>query len=82
MDIYKAIQELRNEKERLDRTIEALEKGLGKTDRRPERRAWNADARRAAAARMKKYWEQRKQQGSAKAAAAGYSASPPSTEMV
>jgi hypothetical protein len=79
MDIYKAIQELRNEKQRLDRAIEALENGMGISPSRPERRAWNSDARHAAAERMRKYWAQRKQQA-AKAASVGYSVSPPSTE--
>jgi hypothetical protein len=80
MDIYKAIQELRNEKKRLDRAIAALEEGGEAADERPQRRAWNADARRAAGERMKKYWEQRKQEQDAKAPSAGYSVNPPSTD--
>jgi hypothetical protein len=79
MDIYKAIQELRNEKKRLDRAIEALEQGDGASEERPKRRAWNAGARRAAGERMKKYWEQRKQQ-KANAALDGYNVNPPSTD--
>jgi peptidoglycan hydrolase CwlO-like protein len=78
MDLYKAIQELRDEKMRLDRAIAALEKGVGSNDARSERRAWNAEARRAAAERMKKYWAQRKQQAAGKAAPAGYNVNPPS----
>ena len=61
MDIYKAILELRAERDRLDRAIAALEQ-KGKSDSKPPgRRSWNAEARRAAAARMKNYWEQRRQ---------------------
>jgi len=78
MDLYKAIQELRVEKMRLDRAIAALEKGVGSSDVHSERRAWNAEARRAAAERMKKYWTQRKQ-AAAKSTPAGYNVSPPST---
>ncbi len=79
MDIYKAIQELRNEKMRLDRAIAALEEGSGASKDRPKRRAWNAGARRAAGERMKKYWEQRKQEKAA-TASAGYNVNPPSTD--
>lgn len=79
MDLYKAIQELREEKMRLDRAIAALEKGVGSNDAHSERRAWNAEARRAAAERMKKYWALRKQQAQAKSVPAGYNVSPPST---
>jgi hypothetical protein len=79
MDIYKAIQELRNERDRLDRAIEALENGVDNSEAPPKRRAWNSGARRAAAERMKKYWEQRKQQ-KAKAAGESYNVNPPSTD--
>jgi len=71
MDIYKAILELKAEKNRLDRAIAALEQGGASTSERPKRRHWNAEARRAAAQRMKKYWEGRKN---------AQSVSPPSTE--
>ena len=59
MDIYKAIEELRAEKERLDQAIAALEstleaKGTG------QGRVWSSTARRAAAERMRKYWAQRR----------------------
>jgi hypothetical protein len=61
MDIYKAILELRAERDRLDRAIAALEQD-GKAASKPHgRRSWNAEARRAAALRMKNYWEQRRQ---------------------
>jgi hypothetical protein len=79
MDIYKAIQELRNEKSRLDRAIAALEQGSGAPAERPKRRTWNAGARQAAGERMKKYWEQRKLEKAA-AASAAYSVNPPSTD--
>ena len=79
MDLYKAIRELRDEKRRLDRAIEALERGSGRDGVQPERRVWNAEARRAAADRMKKYWARRKQQQAA-SAAAGYNVSPASTD--
>jgi hypothetical protein len=65
MDIYKAIDELKAEKKRLDRAIAALEQGENSTELPHRgRRTWNAEARRAAAERMKKYWEKRKQQAS------------------
>jgi hypothetical protein len=79
MDIYKAIEELRTEKRRLDRAIEALEKNIGQAEARPERRAWNAGARRAASERMRQYWLQRKEGGS-KSASSAHNVSPPSTE--
>ena len=76
MDIYKAILELKAERSRIDRAIAALEQ-KGKAEAAPKRgrgrRAWNADARRAAAERMKKFWERRRQQ-------AAYNVSPPSTD--
>ena len=61
MDIYKAILELKAERDRLDRAIAALEQD-GKAPSKPRgRRSWNAEARRAAAVRMKNYWDQRRQ---------------------
>ena len=72
MDIYKAILELRAEKERLDRAIAALEQG-NDASAPSGRRPWNAASRRAAAERMKKFWERRRQQ-------APYNVSPPSTD--
>jgi len=78
MDIYKAILELKAERNRIDRAIAALEH-KGKVEDAPKRgrRGWNADARRAAAERMKKYWEQRRQKP---AAGKPYNVIPPSTE--
>jgi septal ring factor EnvC (AmiA/AmiB activator) len=68
MDIYKALEQLKAEKKRLDAAIAALEQSAG-TDREPGRgRVWNADARRRAAERMRKYWEKRR---SGKAAGGG-----------
>ncbi|HTM48921.1 MAG TPA: hypothetical protein VL285_09585 [Bryobacteraceae bacterium] len=62
MDIYKAILELRAERDRLDRAIAALEQRGSREPKPRGRRSWNGEARRAAAERMKRYWEQRKQQ--------------------
>ena len=88
MDIYKAIEELRAEKGRLDRAIAALEEDSG-AGAPSERRAWNADARKAAAERMKKYWARRKREaGSTAAVGAGnggsgdHNVNPPSTDSV
>jgi peptidoglycan hydrolase CwlO-like protein len=64
MDIYKAILELKAEKQRLDRAIAALEPG-NDAAAPAGRRTWNATARRAAAERMKKYWAKRRQAKSA-----------------
>jgi hypothetical protein len=85
MDIYKAIEELRAEKSRLDRAIAALEEDSA-SSAPSERRAWNANARKAAAERMRKYWERRKREAAAGAAGTNNGASgdhnvnPPSTE--
>ena len=67
MDIYKAILELKAEKQRLDRAIAALEEGNA-APVRPGRKSWNSAARRAAAERMKKYWAGRKVAAEAKPA--------------
>jgi hypothetical protein len=80
MDIYRAIEELKAEKRRLDRAIAALKQGADSDPPRRRRRAWNADARRAAAARMKKYWEHRKQQSERDGASEDHNVSPPSTD--
>ena len=60
MDIYKAIEELKAERSRLDRAIAALEDNGKPDDIKRGRRPWNAESRRAAAERMKIYWERRK----------------------
>ncbi len=82
MDIYKAIDELRAEKGRLDRAIAALEED-SEAGAASERRAWDANARKAAAERMKKYWERRKREaakGAASGSSGNQSVNPPSTE--
>jgi hypothetical protein len=80
MDIYKAIEELRAEKSRLDRAIAALEEDSA-ASAPSERRAWDANARKAAAERMRKYWERRKREAAAGNGASGdHNVNPPSTE--
>ncbi len=59
MDIYKAILELKAEKQRLDRAIAALEQ-QNNGPAPSGRKSWNSEARRAAAERMRKYWADRK----------------------
>jgi hypothetical protein len=69
MDLYKAIRQLREEMERLDRVIESLEQlekgGLpkfaapnppGETEKRRGRKAMSAEERRTVSERMRKYW--------------------------
>ncbi len=68
MDIYKALEQLKAEKKRLDAAIAALEQSIGTDHDRSGGRVWNADARRRAAERMRKYWETRR---SSKSAGAG-----------
>jgi hypothetical protein len=79
MDIYKAIEELKAERSRLDRAIAALEGGR-EASAVSERRAWDAGARKAAAERMKKYWERRKREARSNGGSGGQSVKPPSTE--
>lgn len=59
MDLTKAIAELREEKRRLDETIEALERAAAGGGGR-KGRVWNSQARRAAAERMRSYWAKRR----------------------
>ncbi len=71
MDLYKAIQELYAEKQRLEAAIASLEQLL-KTKRkivglrleglksRRGRKSMSAEERREVSARMKKYWAQRR----------------------
>jgi NADH:ubiquinone oxidoreductase subunit E len=70
MDLYKAIQELYEEKARLERVIASLEE-LQKTagalpepasPKRRGRKSMNAKERQEVSARMKKYWEDRRKQ--------------------
>ena len=60
MDIYKALEQLKAEKKRLDAAIAALEQSAGPGGDKSGGRVWNADARRRAAERMRKYWEKRR----------------------
>ena len=60
MDIYKALEQLKAEKKRLDAAIAALEQSVGTGEDKSGGRVWNADARRRAAERMRKYWEKRR----------------------
>jgi hypothetical protein len=69
MDLYKAIQQLYEEKERLERVIASLEElqrtaGLVPTLphalKRRGRKSMAADERQEVSARMKKYWESRR----------------------
>jgi hypothetical protein len=69
MDLYKAIQDLYAEKEKLERVIASLEElqrrggsqtPLPKPTRRRGRKSMSAEERREVSARMKKYWESRR----------------------
>jgi hypothetical protein len=69
MDLYKAIQQLYEEKERLERVIASLEE-LQRTAsdlpilpqglKRRGRKSMTATERQEVSARMKKYWESRR----------------------
>ena len=74
MDLYKAIQDLYAEKDRLERVIaslEALQKSAGaaatapKSPKRRGRKSMTSKERREVSVRMKKYWETRRRQGGA-----------------
>jgi hypothetical protein len=70
MDLYKAIQDLYAEREKLERVIASLEDlqraaggnvpPLPKSEKRRGRKSMNADERRQVSARMKKYWASRR----------------------
>ena len=70
MDLYKAIQDLYAEKEKLERVIASLEElqraaGGGvpsapKSGKRRGRKSMSADERQEVSARMKKYWASRR----------------------
>lgn len=69
MDLYKAIQDLHEEKKRLDHVIETLEtvirQGTVLTQaplRRRGRKSMNPEERSAVSERMKKYWAMRRKQ--------------------
>jgi hypothetical protein len=72
MDLYKAIQDLYAEKEKLERVIASLEElqrtageipELPKPGKRRGRKSMNAKERQEVSERMKRYWESRRQQG-------------------
>ena len=72
MDLYKAIQDLYAEKEKLERVIASLEElqrtagelpELPKTAKRRGRKSMNAQERLEVSERMKRYWESRRQKG-------------------
>jgi hypothetical protein len=70
MDLYKAIQDLYAEKEKLERVIASLEDlqraagggipPMPKVGKRRGRKSMSADEREEVSARMKKYWASRK----------------------
>jgi hypothetical protein len=68
MDLLRTIQELRAEKEKLDRVIASLEdlRAATKIDAlrksRRGRKSMGAEERREVSARMKKYWARRRTQ--------------------
>lgn len=69
MDLYKAIQELYAEKEKLERVIASLEElqraagavpAVPKSTKRRGRKSMSSKERQEVSARMKKYWESRR----------------------
>ena len=70
MDLFKLIEELNNEKERLERVIASLEDlerasvlhipSLPDDRKRRGRRSMGAEERQEVSARMKKYWASRR----------------------
>lgn len=82
MDLYKAIQELYAEKEKLERVIaslEELQRSSGATPmptpkptKRRGRKSMSSEERQEVSERMRRYWEQRrKDRADAKSAPAG-----------
>jgi hypothetical protein len=72
MDLYKAIQDLYAEKEKLERVIASLEElqrtsgsfpTIPKPAKRRGRKSMSAQERLEVSERMKKYWESRRQGG-------------------
>ena len=70
MDLYKAIQELYSEKEKLERVIASLEElqrnagvvpELPKPAKRRGRKSMNSEERQEVSERMRKYWASRRQ---------------------
>lgn len=75
MDLYKAIQDLYSEKEKLERVIASLEElqrtagdlpEVPRTLKRRGRKSMNPEERQEVSERMKRYWESRRQKGAAK----------------
>ena len=71
MDLFKAIQELYAEKDRLERVIASLEElerrggapDVPKPANRRGRKSMNSKERREVSERMKKYWAARRRKG-------------------
>ena len=72
MDLYKAIQDLYAEKEKLERVIASLEElqrtsdtltPAPRTAKRRGRKSMSPDERQEVSERMKKYWESRRHSG-------------------
>ena len=72
MDLYKAIQDLYAEKEKLERVIASLEElqrtsgslpSLPRTAKRRGRKSMSPEERQEVSQRMKKYWESRRKGG-------------------
>jgi hypothetical protein len=72
MDLYKAIQDLYAEKEKLERVIASLEElqrssgslpAIPKPTKRRGRKSMSSTERQEVSERMKKYWESRRQRG-------------------
>jgi len=72
MDLYKAIQDLYAEKEKLERVIASLEElqrtsgalpDLPKPTKRRGRKSMSSKERQEVSERMKKYWEARRKTG-------------------
>ena len=72
MDLYKAIQDLYAEKEKLERVIASLEElqrsstglpSLSRPVKRRGRKSMSPEERQEVSERMKKYWESRRQGG-------------------
>lgn len=76
MDLYKAIQDLYAEKEKLERVIASLEElqrtagelpELPKATKRRGRKSMNAEERQEVSERMKRYWESRRHKSGSEA---------------
>ena len=68
MDLTKTIEELRREKEKLERVIASLEElhgtvtGVVPQRKRPGRRSMSLEERQEVSARMTRYWKNRRKQ--------------------